>query len=1073
MKTKRCLVCGVALPVPIHGGLCPACALRGALMHGAEETHPDPDRRLTGSPNVALPVEGGQRFGDYELIEEIAHGGMGVVYRARQLTLDRVVGLKMLLPGLSSPEYLRRFRTEASAAAGLQHPNIVAIHEVGVCHGRQYLVMDCVEGQSLAEVIRDRGLGSVDFPQCARWMKAVSEAVQHAHAHGILHRDLKPSNVLIDALGQPKVTDFGLAKRFEAESQMTLSGQLLGSPSYMPPEQAEARRGKVSRRSDVYGLGATLYHLLTGRALFQGETPTEVLHQVLNNDPVAPRLLNPGIPQDLETICLKCIEKDPARRYPTARAVAEDLGRFLEDKPIMARPISAVGRSWRWCRRKPVVASLTAGLAFTIVLGFAGVLWQWQRAESERYHRQHQAYASDMKAAHAALQEENCGLAVSLLRRHFPRRGQEDLRGIEWRYLWQLSQGDESRAFAHPGRVNGASISPDELYLATSCLDQRIRIWQTDSGKVIEQFTAGGSLGPKTLATFSPDGKWLAMRGERGIEIRDTTNWSLLKELTGIHPKSSPICISADSRILVSGVTNGLGAWHVADWTCRVLTTHAVAVLFNLAVSSDGSLVAYSPATPLFNVHGPIVLWRPEEGTTCTLARDQDVNALAISPDGRWLASGHYSGEVCLWELASLQPIRTNRFHRVGVLGLAFSHDGAFLASSGNDQLIHLWAMGTDKPFRTLRGHQAEVYGLGFSRNGRLLSSASKDGTARIWQIQRLDSRSSAFSLPHGAVPVGPARDGRSLLTIDRTNTTVRRWRLPDGELLAADKWDRAAQVGCEVFRVLPRNGLAAGVTSNGTVHLWDLESGVHRKQIPLGGSAFMPQSLSPDQRWLTGIVTNQPDTFLQAGVPIEAGMILCDLRTARKVPDFVFTWSWAFGAVFSPDSRWLAYSHSREGGNALVIWDLLSGRPRQTLGIFNDPIGVLAFSPDGEKLVSGHWSGELRVWSAQTGQLLLPPLSGHVVGVGRLAFSADGKTLASSGGDRSVRLWSVATGQELIFLRDCWMLPGDELSIADFYLASQADLTPGDRWFVWREGSGTIRVMALPALAGIDAIER
>jgi WD40 repeat protein len=248
----------------------------------------------------------------------------------------------------------------------------------------------------------------------------------------------------------------------------------------------------------------------------------------------------------------------------------------------------------------------------------------------------------------------------------------------------------------------------------------------------------------------------------------------------------------------------------------------------------------------------------------------------------------------------------------------------------------------------------------------------------------------------------------------------------------------------------------------------------VHRKQIPLGGSAFMPQSLSPDQRWLTGIVTNQPDAFLQAGVPVEAGMILCDLRTARKVPGFAFTWSWAFGAVFSPDSRWLAYSHStREGGNALVIWDLLSGRPRQTLGRFDDPIGVLAFSPDGEKLVSGHWSGELRVWSAQTGQLLLPPLSGHVVGVGRLAFSADGKTLASSGGDRSVRLWSVATGQELIFLRDCWMLPGDELSIADFYLASQADLTPGDRWFVWREGSGTIRVMALPALAGIDAIER
>jgi eukaryotic-like serine/threonine-protein kinase len=297
MKAKYCLDCGAPLPSGLPGGLCPSCALRGALAWGPDQALTTASPEASDSVAEPTPVGPGHRMGDYELLEEIARGGMGVVYRARQIALDRLVAVKMLLPGLSSPEYLRRFRTEASTAAGLQHPHIVAIHEVGAWQGRQYLVMDYVEGQSLAEVIADRGFRMGDFRRTAQWLKAMAEAVHFAHEHGILHRDLKPSNVLIDERDQPRVTDFGLAKRFEEQSQLTLSGQVLGSPSYMPPEQAEAKKGKVSRRSDVYGLGATLYHLLTGRAPFQGETPTEVLHQVLNREPVEPRRLNPAIPR--------------------------------------------------------------------------------------------------------------------------------------------------------------------------------------------------------------------------------------------------------------------------------------------------------------------------------------------------------------------------------------------------------------------------------------------------------------------------------------------------------------------------------------------------------------------------------------------------------------------------------------------------------------------------------------------------------------------------------------------------------------------------------------------------------
>jgi serine/threonine protein kinase len=263
---------------------------------------------------------------------------MGIVYRARQVSLNRMVAVKMLLAGpLSSPELVKRFRAEASAAASLLHPNIVAIHEVGVHEGQQYIAMDFVKGQSLAKMLAD---GPLPAKRAAAYLKTIAEAIHYAHGCGLLHRDLKPSNVLIDAADQPRVTDFGLARRLDGDSELTLSGQVLGSPNYMPPEQAGAKRGQLSRRSDVYALGAMFYHLLTGRPPFVGETITDTLAQVINSDPVSPRLLNPGVPRDLETLCLKCLEKEPGKRYPTSQALADELGRFLSGEPTKARPRS-------------------------------------------------------------------------------------------------------------------------------------------------------------------------------------------------------------------------------------------------------------------------------------------------------------------------------------------------------------------------------------------------------------------------------------------------------------------------------------------------------------------------------------------------------------------------------------------------------------------------------------------------------------------------------------------------------------------------------------------------------------
>ena len=276
-------------------------------------------------------------FGDYELIDEIARGGMGVVYRAKQTSLNRIVAIKMILAGhLASDDDVKRFRTEAEAAGQLKHPGIVPVHEVGVHEGHHYFSMDYIEGHSLTEIVRENPLAG---RKAAEYVRSIADAVQYAHLQGTLHRDLKPSNILIDGDDQIHVTDFGLAVRVEGDSELTRTGQILGTPAYMPREQAQSKRGLIGPASDVYALGAILYELLTGRPPFRSETAIETLKLVIEAEPVSPRLLNPKVPRDLETICLKCLQKEPHKRYLTAEDLAEELRRFLEGEPIKARPV--------------------------------------------------------------------------------------------------------------------------------------------------------------------------------------------------------------------------------------------------------------------------------------------------------------------------------------------------------------------------------------------------------------------------------------------------------------------------------------------------------------------------------------------------------------------------------------------------------------------------------------------------------------------------------------------------------------------------------------------------------------
>ncbi|MBM4046816.1 MAG: hypothetical protein FJ279_17045 [Planctomycetes bacterium] len=896
-----------------------------------------------------------ERFGRYEILEQIGHGGMGIVYRARDPRLNRIVALKVLLSGEVAPlDMVQRFHTEAQSAAKIRHPNIVAIHEVGVAAGVHYFTMDFVKGQSLADAIAARKL---TLRQSLGILETTTRAIHYAHTQGIIHRDLKPDNVLLDEQGEPQITDFGLAKDIKTDFTLTQVGAAMGTPAYMSPEQALGHSKDMDVRSDVYALGAMMYELLTGRPPFTADSHHTLMTQVVQQDPVPPRRLNASIGAEVETICLKCLAKERERRYQTAMELAEDIRRYLDGQPITARPTSLWYRTRKHMVRHKAVAGVTAAAAVLVVALLAGWIVTLNHrtrqaesaAEAERLAKTEARQSAD--AERAAKEQAKQSAAAE-------RAAKEDAQAEEQKAKKSLAESiaNEAAVYAQAGDFAAAVIA---CFRGREILDTpllRLIQWNAERGRRHPTLTLKGHDKAVSCVAFSPDGKLLASGAWDGtVRFWDPETGAEKMTLRGHRGAVNSIAFAPDGRSLASGA--------------------------GLRTESDNT----------------VRLWDVETGKERARLKGHDgpVNSVAFSlADGNRMVTGSDDKTLRLWNLATGEG-ETLKGHTKAVRGVAFSPDGKRLASGSEDQTVKVWDADTAQEIAVLRGHTASVHAVCFSPDGQLLASGSSDATVRLWDPTAAKEEATLTGHTGTVTSVAFSPDGKCLASAATvTDPTVRLW---DAKTRTEMLTLRGHSIKVLAVAFSPDGTRVASGGEDRTIKLWNLQAG----KATLAMALATKDSMSS--------VAFSPDGTLMASGSRGSAVQLWDPQTGRNTLRLTGHKGEVTSVAFSPEGGHLA---SAGQDTTVRLWDLQKGKEQMAFRGHTAAVQSVAFGRDGKRLASGAFDHTVKLWDADTGKAILT-LKGHTHEVHSVAFSPDGKTLASGSLDQTVRLWDLETGDE------------------------------------------------------------